>query len=254
MYPTWPPFALLKIGDIVRIDEVGMFVTDSSLKKLNIRYESEISDTHAHYSYRSQGSVTVTAHAKVELKTEEIARVESLITVSFSKENSILFDLADIEYESIVDLSSVEAALAKIFDSGKWDNNWLVVTNVMKAKKATILLANSKKSRVNLSIEGTEEIANNLAMAGLKVQDHEDMGFMVAVEGSLTPMGRCLCLRRKMWSPVKFSVPKKAAPKKAAAKSSLPKKIQTSQSKLVTCFNLEYPDNFVSHVEEPADW
>jgi hypothetical protein len=65
----------------------------------------------------------------------------------------MLFQLGDVTHERIGDQITLARKIAKLAECGEWEDNWVVVTEILRAKRFVILVSGSAAGEAELSAE-----------------------------------------------------------------------------------------------------
>ncbi|MET0400558.1 MAG: hypothetical protein ABW277_27455 [Longimicrobiaceae bacterium] len=198
---TWLPGVPLRVGDVGIIRE-GHFQRLSSLENLGFTFAVRQDHAAAQLDYASRGAVSVyfKAAGAIPPAGSVLAEASAGVVIRMNRENSVLFQALGASFPSIEDQLSLEHEIRRRHAAGEWNMDYLVVTEVLEARAATILIASSSDARVELSVRG------NLGMGNVSIADL-DAGFeiahfrgmhtrIVASEG-LTPLFRAKRLRNR---------------------------------------------------------
>lgn len=135
-FATWEPNVPIELGD------VGVFRKNEFTKLFNIsrRYNDivfEVMDdtSPGDLEYNSNGSVTISTKlaGTVPQVGSVLAEGDAGITVEFNGEKSVVFKAKETYTPSIDDKVKLSEQILKLYGQGKWDKNWVVVTEVVKA-------------------------------------------------------------------------------------------------------------------------
>ena len=189
---TWLPGTPLDLGDI-GILKRNIFTKISNLSDLNIQFDIEKDTTKSDIEHSSKGAVSIATKASgtVAPPGSALGNVDAGITVEFSKENAILFKANGTLSNAIKDQIKLGKEILELFRKGEWDKDWVVVTELVEADSATILISSSSKGKIELNAKG-EINASNLDIAdanlGLELAYSKDVSTKIIAESSLTPL------------------------------------------------------------------
>lgn len=198
-YPTWLPGAPLKLGDIgiIRKNE---FTKVSSLEKQGIVFEINEDMTKMDLDFVSEGGVTVTTKIAggSKLPNSSLAEVDTGFSIDFKKENATLFKLAGTLSPHFSDTIELGKEIVKLYKNGDWNKDWVIITEVVMADSATILISNSKDSKIELKVNAKVE-AENLEMtnasANWSVTFNKDIGLKFIAKQNLTPLFKVMGIK-----------------------------------------------------------
>lgn len=208
-YATWEPGRPLALGDIGTIKN-NVFTRLSDLGSKGIAFETNPDETANDLEYNSKGSVSVTTKLSgtVAPVGSSLTNVDAGIIVEFSKENSTLFKANKTRTPSIKDITALGAEILKRYREGKWNKYWVIITELVIAESATIIIsatANSKlelKATANVDAQDVD-IANanfafgRIASAGIDTK--------IIAEAGLTPLFKLMGIKDNIFIKPSFT-------------------------------------------------
>lgn len=209
-YATWNPGVHLKLGDIGTF-KGNIFTKISDLESLGITFEVSTDITKATLEHSSKGSVSVTTKLAGTLAPQGsvLTSADAGIIVEFEKQKSCLFKANDTTSPSIKDTISLGIKILELYHQGKWNQDWEVITELVEAESATIIISNNANSKIELKANAninapTFDIADGkfdfstLVSKGLETK-------IIATE-KLTPLFKIMGIKKKTFSPPVFKV------------------------------------------------
>jgi hypothetical protein len=201
-WPAWLPGTLVKLGDCGTIDAF-QFNRRTSLKSLGVDFEPEDRGTAGDLVHQSARGVTITFQAVGESRAiAGLAEGEAGVGIEFSRENTIVFATKGARTTAIADVDKLAADLkakGKLFPP-----RYVVVTEVLAASSATVLVARTSSAGVTLRagaavpIAGIADLAN--ADANFAITRNQNLATQIVTEESLTPLFRLYGFGRNWFS------------------------------------------------------
>lgn len=207
-YATWNPGLTLKIGDI-GIVKGNVFRKISELEKLGITFEVDPDKTPTDLKYNSKGSVVITTKLSgaASIPGSSLTQADAGILVEFSKENSILFQANGTLTSTVKDTIVIGNKVIELFKQGKWDKKWVVITELVTAEAATILISNSKGAKIELKANAKIDAPKlDIANANFQFSTQFSRALeteIVAKEG-LTPLFKIMGIKTSIFTPPDF--------------------------------------------------
>lgn len=203
-FATWLPGTPLELGDI-GIMKGNVFTKISNLSDFDLDFEIEVDTTKADIEHSSKGSVSISTKASgtVAPQGSSLTQADAGITVEFSKENSILFKANGTVSPSIKDQVLLGNQIINLYVGGTWDKNWVVITEIVKAESATVLISSSSSSKIELKAQGdigSAQIDIADANLGFELKFSKDLSTKVIAEESLTPLFKASKIRKPLFS------------------------------------------------------
>jgi hypothetical protein len=198
---AWLPGVPLRVGD-VGIMRDGHFQRVSSLENLGFTFAVRQDHAAAQLDYASRGAVSVTfkAAGAIPPAGSVLGRASAGVVIRMNRENSVLFQVLGASFPSIEDQLGLEHEIRRRHAAGEWNTDHLVVTEVLQARAATILIASSSDARVELSARG-DLSAGSVSIAdldaGFEIAHFRGMHTRIVASEGLTPLFRARRLRSR---------------------------------------------------------
>jgi hypothetical protein len=198
---TWLPTAPIKLGDVGIVAKSG-FDQLTSLEKLDISFDVREGASIGQFSYATEGAVSVhfKAQGEVPPPLSQLMQAEAGVIIEMGRASATLFQAADARSRSIDDPASLGRRILDRYKLGEWDGHHFVVTEVMEAKAATILISSSADARVEFSVSGkaTVGVLNLTDLdAGLRIEHKRNLHTEIVARGGLVPLFRARRVHRR---------------------------------------------------------
>ncbi len=199
-FGTWLPGTPISVGDIGIIDKNG-FIRHSSLKEMEIDFETVIDDTTEDIEYSSREGVLW--HSKLSGQSPELGssltKTDAGISVKFSKENAILLMTKGVQTHLISNIPKLESDILRLKKKGLWRNDFSIITELKSADSSTILISNSSKSEIELRMKasmGSTEVNLADVEAGFSISSYKNMALKIIAERGLSFLFRAMSLKK----------------------------------------------------------
>jgi hypothetical protein len=203
---TWLPGTSVTLGD-VGIIRKGVLQPETSLKQLQIDFQvhgDAVPD--GSFDYQSKKAVNILFKAAGDLNRQfkALAQADAGALVTFFQENAVLMQLRGVRVDRIADKKALKNSLLDAVvaadDQSRWDRDWIVVTDVVTAESATILIAGGSSSSLELKASANIAPASLAdANAGLSSAAESQVSTKIIAEKGLTPLYRGFRVRRNFW-------------------------------------------------------
>lgn len=207
--PTWEPGKPLELGDI-GVLEKGVFSQRSSLMDLGISFEIREPAAGSDIKYASSGGVKVEPKlsGKAPLPDTTLSKLDSGFSVSFSKENAILFEAKNARTALISNLHAIEKEVIKKMKDDSWKREWVIISELMQTDSATIVISKGKSAKIELKAAG-EVATGELHIAdvdlGLKASFEKNIEYSVIAQKGSTPFYRASGIKNSLFSLAKLA-------------------------------------------------
>ncbi|MBN1340097.1 MAG: hypothetical protein JXA03_12280 [Bacteroidales bacterium] len=208
-YATWEPNRPLSLGD-VGIFRKNEFTRISNLVHFNISFNINPDDTPGDLEYNSQGNVTITTKLSgtIPAAGSVLTEADAGISVDFARESSILFKANKTLTPSIDDLVALGKKIIELFKQGKWNKDWVVITELVKADTATILISNKGGSKIELKATANVSASDfDIADAAFEFAPAFSKGLetKIIAEKGITPLFKVMGIKSRLFMPPVFT-------------------------------------------------
>lgn len=194
---TWLPNTKIALGDIGIFDG-DYFRKQTSLKEMGIRFKSRKSDSVVDFKHSSTSGFSISTRSSGNVSVGGTVPVgHATVEIDFSEAGAFLFHASGCSVDEIDNVGTIGHEVMPLVKSGEWQSSYILVVAVVSATCATILISNSQKSKVELSVDTADAISDlaNLS-AGVKVQKQSgDVTQFVAISG-ISPLFRGARVKR----------------------------------------------------------
>lgn len=190
---SWDPGHTLKIGFVGKLDKAGVFIVYTSLQREGITPDvlSDVSEGQFDYSSHDQVDIAVKAAGTAPALGSALTEADAGFSVEFKSNRGIVFQADGFKTHQIVNISEVERQVLEKYKNGNWDKDWLIITKLVEASAATILISNSNNSKLELKAKagvGTGKLKLTDANLGLTVAREQGSTLKYISEKGLTPL------------------------------------------------------------------
>jgi len=205
---TWLPGVPLLLGDIGVIKD-NVFTRLAALEDFEIQFEIREDDTTDDLEYSSQGSVSVAAKLSGSASPQgsTLSNLDAGLIVEFGSVNSILFKANQTRVHLIKNTIALGDKILQLYRDGKWNKHWVVITELVKAESATILISNQKDAKIELKANANLN-AKNLDIADAKFEFsatfHKGLDTKIIAQTGLTPLFKVKGIKTRIFMPPVF--------------------------------------------------
>jgi hypothetical protein len=197
---TWTPGVQLELGDVGIIKD-RLFTRNTSLKNLGIAFTTREDKTEEKQEHYSAGNVSLTIKAAGTAPAlgSVLTQAEAGITLEFKKSKSTAYQAVGCVAPMIDDQVALGKTILELFQQGKWNKDWVVVTELVQAKSGTVLISNSSSSKIELSAKGTLTGGAPTGIADVSAQLQlafsKDMMTSLISQNGLTPLFKAKAIK-----------------------------------------------------------
>lgn len=187
---TWPVSERLELGDVGTLED-GIFRQETTLADLRVSFSKNWGTARTSFYYESSSGVSV--HTKLAGETSRffsyVGHARAGVSFLFSRAGAVVFWAPSCRVGAIANPASLRPKLKRLRESGDWDRDWVFISRVIKAPRATILVSGSRGAGVELRADQSVT-AIDLAKIGadLAVARREGMAVFMVAAGDLIPL------------------------------------------------------------------
>ena len=197
-YATWLPTVPLKLGDYGIMRKKYVFVRVGNVHDLGIKFNKRIDTTANSIDYQTSGAVSMSVTVEADMKLPN-APISTKIGFTFKKENSVVFKANGVKSHSIEDQGKLGKEIVNLLDNQKWNKKHRVITELVPADSATIIIASSKSSELDLTASGDISASIDIAnpKLGLRTVKTREMSCTDIAKKGLVPLFRLSGIKKK---------------------------------------------------------
>ncbi|QIL40707.1 hypothetical protein G7074_16410 [Pedobacter sp. HDW13] len=197
---TWDPGRPLKIGFIGKLDSSGVLAIYSSLENEGIPMDIFVDDSTADMDFTSSDSVTISmkVSGSAPVLGSALTLSEAGVNFEFKNDEGIVFQTTGNKTSQLINLGKITKLILEKYEDGSWDEDWVVVTELVSADSATIIISNSSGANLDLKANA------GIGASGIKITDAA-LDFSVArqhgstlkyiAQNGLTPLYKIMGIR-----------------------------------------------------------
>ncbi len=196
---TWTPGVQMELGDVGVVKD-KLFTRITTLKNLGIPFNIRPDTSKESQKHSSSGSVSITfkAAGKAPAVGSVLTEAEAGFSIEFKKSKATVYEALGCLAPSIDDQVAIGKRIRQLADQGDWNKDWAVITELVTADSATVLISNSSSAKIELSASGavtagTVSLAD--VSAGLQIAFSKDMQTVLVSQAGLTPLFKARALK-----------------------------------------------------------
>lgn len=154
MHATWPPGAVVELGDIGVLRD-GAFVPTSNLRDRGCRFRKEKRDAPS-MRFASSGGVKFQASASgaTDQALSAIAKLDAGLKIRFTKQGAIVFVMDPATNEFIRDVNAIDEWM-RAEKGKKIEPDQVIITHITRAGSGVIAMSSSSGAEVQLKTDAT---------------------------------------------------------------------------------------------------
>ena len=201
---NWEPNKPLAIGDI-GILEKGIFSLRSSLEQEGIPMQVRTEESTGSLKYSSSGGVSINSKlsGQAKMPQSQLGEGDAGFSIQFNKEKAVVFEIKGYKTHLIENVGEIERQVMQRFMGNQWPKDWVIITELVQADNATILISNNKDSSIDLKANANLEPSSNLSIADanldLAVVSRRGIATEIVSRQGITPLYRASGIKTKLF-------------------------------------------------------
>lgn len=200
---NWEPNKPLELGMIGRLDN-GIFDVVSSLEQqgLTPKILKDLTPGELDYTSNDTVDVGIKLAGQAPVAGSALTQAEAGFVLDFHGENGVVFQVKDTLTHQIINMAELEGEIVSRFNQDTWPKDWVIITQLVEAVTATIVISNSSNNKLELKAAanvGTPALKLTDASLGLSVAREKGSSLKVLAQQGLTPLYRVMGIRHPLF-------------------------------------------------------
>ena len=203
-WATWTPGTQLKLGDFGTVDGALFRRIGNVRDRYGVQFDQSVSDADQSWEYSSKGSVEWKVQSRASAQViPGIPQGSAGIRVRFNRADAVVLAIPKAIEIAVADVDSFLTALLEKADQAPhtWRKNFAVVTEVVVAESATILVSEGSSSEfvatANADLTAGLMSVGDASLCIAQTSSRSVSSRLIA-SGNVTPMFRGFRIRRKL--------------------------------------------------------
>jgi hypothetical protein len=203
---NWEPNKPLVLGMVGKLTN-GVFDVITTLEQEGFQPEVLKDSSPGELDYTSNQTVDI--DIKLAGKAPSIGSVlteaDAGFVLDFKGENAVVFQIKDTLTHQVMNLGKMEHEIVSRFKNKNWPKDWLIITQLVEAVSATIIVSNSANNKIELKATanaGTPNLKLTDANLGLTVAKEKGSSLKVIAQAGITPLYRVMGIRHPLFGKV----------------------------------------------------
>jgi hypothetical protein len=167
-WPAWLPGTRFTIGDIGILNRY-LFEKVGELEELGLKYYAQPTDNSSPLDISSESDVSVSFKAAGETNSSfaHVGAAEAGLKIEFGAQGAFILQAPETFESEMGDRLNLQRQIIGAFNRREWEKDWLVITRLVTASSATVVISKSS----NASLELSAKVNLSGAAAGLGAAD-----------------------------------------------------------------------------------
>jgi hypothetical protein len=205
---NWEPNRPLELGMIGKLSN-GVLDIVSTLEQEGLQPEvlKDVTPGDLDYTSNQTVDIDIKLAGKAPAVGSILTEADAGFVIDFKAENAVVFQVKDSLTHQIVNLAKMEKEIIARYKGHKWPNDWLIITQLLEAGSATIIISNSSNNKIELKATanvGTANLKLTDASLGLNVAKEKGSSLKVISQQGITPLYRVMGIRHPLFGKVQL--------------------------------------------------
>lgn len=186
LYANWNPGEPRQLGDFGILRD-NIYIHQGNISSLGIKKFKPRTDTRSDRKYfTTQGGVSYKLNAQGSVNAGQV-NANAGIDITFSKSDAVFFNAAECITSMIEDKSDVGDQIMALYKAGKWQREYVVITDIVKCGNALIAISagNNASIEVQANTPGVKSIDLAKANVDFGITSQSDVGYTVVGDKGL---------------------------------------------------------------------
>jgi hypothetical protein len=215
-YAQWFPTATIDLGQIGKLVDGAIFVPKTTLQQQGIPFEIAQDPSSAQLNISSSSEVKVTFKLGGEVSTTapSIPKASAGVVVEFGRKAAYIIKSEEVYEPRIANVAALEAEILARVKARTWDPDWVVISQIVQAPKADILVSESSSSRVEITAKGSANVGEVVQLGSINAsfditsQSGKVANFLNSKQ--VTPLFQLVGLKRRLFGNARVTTLNKA--------------------------------------------
>jgi hypothetical protein len=200
---NWEPNKPLGLGMVGKLTN-GVFDLFTTLEQEGLAMKDLKDETTGEMDYSSSGSVDINIKlaGQAPLAGSVLTEAQAGFVLDFHSDNGVVFLIKDTLTHQISNMGELEKKIVERYKNGTWPKDYVVITQLVEAVSATIIISNNNNNRVELEATanaGLPSIKLTDASLGLKVANERHKTMKVLAQSGIIPIYRVMGIRHPLF-------------------------------------------------------
>lgn len=203
-FAQWFPTATIDLGQVGKLVDGAIFVPKTTLEGEGISFQvtEDTSPAQLDLSSSSDVKVTFKVGGQVSTTAPSIPQASAGVVVEFGRKAAYVIKAGQVFEPRITNVAALEAEILARVRAGRWDPDWVVISQIVRAPRADILVSESSSSRVEITARGDANIGQVVQLGNV------DAAFQITSESgkvanflnseNVTPLFQLVGLKRRL--------------------------------------------------------
>jgi hypothetical protein len=205
---NWEPNRPLELGMIGKLTN-GVLDIVSTLQQEGLEPEvlKDVTPGEIDYTSNQTVDIDIKLAGKAPAVGSVLTEADAGFVIDFKSENAVVFQVKDTFTHQIVNVAKMEREIVARFKDNKWPKDWLIITQLLEAVSATIIVSNSSNNRIEFKATanaGTANLKLTDANLGLTVAKEKGSSLKVIAQQGITPLYRVMGIRHPLFGKIQL--------------------------------------------------
>ena len=192
-HPNWAPTDARELGDFGTLLN-GLFTRLGNLSDLDIHPTGSRSAVKAHQTFSAGAGASYDFTTDAKARARKVATAKVTLKVSFSGGQGVSIQAYGLQHTRIQNYQQVAAAVLKLYSRQKWDERWVVVTELYQAERCIMAISMDGHDAAEIEFEARQQVLPaEVSMANVNLdlicKSHRNIGYTLDTQHGKATLG-----------------------------------------------------------------
>lgn len=196
---TWPPSGRVEVGDVAVFEDRSA-EKQTTMEELGIEKETSAGADVRERGWASARAFELKPRAGAAAPLEPGLVAGAGVELEFKAKHAILMRAERSREHRLERLATVKQELLRMYDGGEWKREWLLITNVIHARRLIVLISGRRGDKALLTLSagvGDDAIGLATGRGELTVVSADEMAYKEDGIENATPLYRAVRVQRR---------------------------------------------------------
>lgn len=207
---NWEPNRPLELGMIGKLTN-GIFDVFTTLEHEGLKAEilKDVNPGELNYTSNDSVEIETKLSGKIPAAGSTLTNADAGFVIDFNSQHAVIFQLQETLTHQIVNMGTLNQEITTRFKNKTWPKEWVIITQLVEAVAATIIVSNSSNNKIELKATANAGIANlKLTDTSLEliVANEKGSSLKLIAKTGVTPLYRVMGVQHPLFGKPQLNV------------------------------------------------
>ncbi len=202
-YAQWMPITKIELGSVGVLVDGVVYVEKTTLRDQGIDFDVIDDPSSSPLDLLSSRETKISTKAAGEVSTTmpSVPQAKAGITVEFDSQAAYVIKAAQSYEPRLSNVARLEQEILDRFRRGEWRREWVVISQLVTTPAASILISQTRKSRVEITAEGQANVGQRVELGNasfeFQVSSQSGQVYNFLNTENVTPLFQLIGIKRR---------------------------------------------------------